>query len=48
MKIVKLKLSSSRKQVVDNRVENTIRGRNKDDVFTIKDLTENIIRINMK
>ena len=48
MKMVKLKLSSSRKQVADNRVGNAARGRNKDDVSTIEDLTENIIRISMK
>jgi hypothetical protein len=48
MKIVKLKLSSFKKQVTGNRVGNTIRGRNKDDVSTIEDLTENIVRIGMK
>jgi hypothetical protein len=48
MKIVKLKLSSSRKQVAGNRVGNTVRSRNKDDVSTIEDLTENIVRISMK
>lgn len=48
MEMVKLKLSSSGKQVVGNRVGKAARGRNKDDVSTMEDLTENMVRIGMK
>jgi hypothetical protein len=48
MTTVKLKLSSSRKQVAGNPVGKAASVRNKDDVSTIEDLTKNIVRISME
>jgi hypothetical protein len=48
MTLVKLKLSSSRKQVAGNPVGGTASVRNKDTVSTMEDLTEKMVRIGMK